>query len=129
MVYSVLFVQKSPRLDCRISRLFDRYKPMFDVTVVPPESPIPEDRYTTADAVVAHASIGRSSELQGLCKRHPDVSLLIIPVGFIGKIHQELTEDADHAYILNRGFTEQDFIDSITRLSERRRSSLQSPVY
>ena len=129
MVYSVLFVQRHPRLDCKIGRLLDRYRDLFDVTVVPAESPIPEDRYTGSDSVVAHLSVQRAPELRGLQRRHPEVSLLMIPVGLMGEIHQEPKEDADHAFILNEGFREQDFIDSIRNLSERRRASLQSPVY
>ncbi|MBI4163476.1 MAG: hypothetical protein HY512_01320 [Candidatus Aenigmarchaeota archaeon] len=129
MVYSVLFVQKTLRLDCRINRLLDQYRDRFDVTIVAPENPIPEDGYRKSDAVVAHLNPSRVVELRGLHRRHPETNLLLIPLGLPGDLHRELKIDGDGAYFLPEGFTETDFVDSIARLSERRRTSLQSPVY
>ncbi len=129
MVYSVLFVQKTPRLDCRINRLLDQYRDRFDVTVVAPESPIPEEGYRKSDAVVAHLNPSRVVELRGLHRRHPETNLLLIPFGLLGDLHRELQIDGDGAYFLPEKFTEADFVDSITRLSENRRASSRLPVY
>ncbi len=133
MVYvpksSVLFVEKDPRLDNRVEGLLRKYQDRFEVSVVPSGEPVPEDGYRRSDVVVAHINGRRATQLLGLRRRHRDVELLIIPVGFVGDVHKELQKDADGAYFLGSGFTEQDLVDSVSRLAADRRRQTPSPVY
>ena len=121
MVYSVLFVEKDHEEDADVEKLLKRYGD-FDLQIIPPNNPIPEDVYAAANSVIVHMCLSRAGQVAQLHRKHPEVGLLVVPAPRILDVHRNLNRDVDGAFYFVDGFTEQDLVDSVDLLSRNCRA-------